>query len=137
MHCALLLVASMLLAACGGGGETPEPLTRPRRRLPLREPLWRQNRNTSRTHQQRAAHQSSGDERISNMGDFTCENFDQDRSITDLTGALAIYGNMARRSFLLGMGPRLRRDLIEEMGDGTESTPSKRLHGGGAGAGHL
>ena len=113
---ALLLVASMLLAACGGGGETPEPTTAPET-APTTAPEPTMAPEPAATEPPaEATPTEAAAEPSASMGDFTCEEPIKIGLITDLTGALAIYGNMAERSFLLGM-EYASGAAGEEMGD--------------------
>ncbi|MCB0239257.1 MAG: hypothetical protein KDH08_11580, partial [Anaerolineae bacterium] len=111
---ALLLVATMLLAACGGGS-TPEPTTAPEP-APTTAPEPTAVPEPTATEAAAPAEPAATEAPAEAMGAFTCDAPIKIGLITDLTGGLAIYGTMAQRSFLLGM-EYASGAAGEEMGD--------------------
>ena len=96
----VLLLASFVLAACGGGA-TPEPTQAPP--PPTEAPAPTAAPEPTKAPEPAATEAPAPTEAPTAEGAFTCEEPIKIGLITDLTGSLAIYGVTIQRSFLLGM----------------------------------
>ena len=97
----VLLLASFVLAACGGGA-TPEPTQAPP--PPTEAPAPTAAPEPTKAPEPAATEAPAPTEApVAAEGAFTCAEPIKIGLITDLTGSLAIYGVMMNRSFQLGM----------------------------------
>ncbi len=97
----VLLLASFVLAACGGGA-TPEPIQPPA--APTEAPAPTAAPEPTKAPEPAATEAPAPVEAPAATGTaLTCAQPIKIGLITDLTGGLAIYGIMANRSFQLGM----------------------------------